>query len=281
MDVVVAAYSGMTNVTEDGPLPPPEPIIDYTAGLLLAWGVSTALYTRERTGKGQRLDVALLQAALVLQNNHINHVDVIDGWRHEFVDYLKSAFAAGDSWADVLARRDELQPHVPARVYYSFLRTADGMIAVAALARPLRLKMMEAVGFEDEWSRNPGWEPEDARAYTAQLLSNVEAILRTDTTANWCRKLEAAGVPCGPFQLREELVDDEQVRANDFVVQLEHETLGSVTVVGPPVRFSDTPLAVSDASPVLGKHTEEILQEAGLNVADIRALADRGVVLLG
>jgi formyl-CoA transferase len=280
MDVVVAGYSGLVNITAEGPLMPPEPIIDYTAGLLLAWGVSTALYTRERSGKGQRLDVALLQAALVLQNNHINHVDVIDDWREEFVEYLKHAFADGQSWSDVLAKRDELQPHAPARVYYGFLRTRDGMISVAAMARPLRLKMMEVLGFDDRWSREPGWEPEDARAYTAELHATVEGILLTDTTENWHRKLSAAGIPCGPMRLREQLLDDQQVLANGFVVRLEHTALGGLTVVAPPVAFSATPLAVAGASPQLGQHTREILFEAGLDTGAVDALADRGAIRL-
>lgn len=281
MDVVVAGYSGLLNITAEGPLMPPDPIIDYTAGLLLAWGVSTALYARERTGRGQRLDVALLQAALVLQNNHMNHVDVIDGWRLEFIEYLKHAFASGASWSEVLATRDELQPHAPARVYYGFLRTADGMMSVAALARPLRLKMMDVVGFEDRWTRDPGWVPDDARAYTADLLTKVESILATDTTARWCEKLSAAGIPCGPMRLREQLLDDEQVLANGFVVRLEHELVGEVTVVAPPVAFSETPLRVTSPSPVHGRHTRDILREAGLSDGEIARMVAGGAVLQG
>jgi formyl-CoA transferase len=281
MDIVLAGYSGLLNITADGPLPPQEPIIDYTAGLLLAWGVSTALYSRERTGRGQRLDVALLQAALVLQNNHVNHVDVIDGWREDFVAYLKEAFARGESWPDVLTKRDDLQPHAPARVYYGFLRTADGTISVAAMARPLRLKMMDVLGFEDRWSSESGWEPPDAREYTAALLSRVEAILATDTTDNWYRKLSAAGIPCGPIRLREQLIDDEQVQANNFVVRLEHDAIGGVTVVAPPVAYSGTPLRVGRASPQLGQHTAEILVEAGLTGDEINSLAERGAIRLG
>lgn len=276
MDVVLAAYSGMANITADGPLMPPQPIVDYTAGLLLAWGVSTALYTRERTGRGQRLDVALLQAALVLQNNGVNHIDVIDGWRLEFVDYLKTAFAEGQTWGDVLARHAALQPHSAHRAYYGFLPTQDGMIAIAALPRALRLTMMEVVGFDDPWSRDPTWQPDDATAYTAQLLEAVEARLTTNTTAYWCERLAAAGVPAGPLRLREQLLDDEQVIANGFTVRLEHDLVGGYTVVAPPVSFSATPLRAERASPLLGQHTREILREAGLSDQAITALTARG-----
>ena len=86
-------------------MPQPNPLIDYGAALLMAWGVSTALYHRERSGAGQKLDIALLQAALVLQNNNLYHIDAIDGGRIEFVEYLKTAFADGATWAAVLERR--------------------------------------------------------------------------------------------------------------------------------------------------------------------------------
>lgn len=278
MDVVLAGYSGMVNVTADGPLMPPQPIIDYTAGLLLSWGVSTALYTRERTGRGQRIDVALLQAALVLQNNGVNHIDAIDGWRREFVEYLKKAFINGATWADVLTKHQDLQPHAPSRAYYGFLRTADGMIAVAALPRPLRMRLMEVVGFDDPWSRDPTLVPDDARAYADELVVTVERRLATNTTAYWCEALAAAGIPVGPMRLREQLIDDEQVLANGFVTRLEHELVGGVTVVAPPVGFSDTPLAAARPSPVLGQHTAAILAESGLSAAEIEALRVRGAI---
>ncbi len=279
MDVVLAAYAGLLNFQPEGPSSLADPIVDYMAGMLLAWGVSTALYTRERTGLGQRLDVALLQAALLLQNNHINHVDVIDGWRKEFVDYLKTAFADGASWGDVLERREELQPHAVVRVYYGYLRTGDGTIAVAAMPRPLRLKMMEVVGFDDRWTREQGWLPADARAYAAELREAVEARLSADTTENWRRKLAAAGIPCAPLQFPEQLLSDPQVLANGFLTRLEHETVGGVTVVAPPVAFSQTPLRVRGASPVLGKDTRSVLAEAGLTEIAIDSLVRRGVAV--
>lgn len=281
MDVVLAAYSGLLNVTSDGPLMPPQPVIDYTAGLLLSWGVSTALYARERTGRGQRIDVALLQAALVLQNNGINHIDAIDGWRHEFVEYLKAAFVNGATWADVLAKHQDLQPHAPSRVYYGFLRTADGMVAVAALPRPLRIRFMEIVGFDDPWSRDPTRVPDDARAYADELAATVEQRLRTQSTAYWCEALAAAGIPVGPVRLREQIIDDEQVLANGFVTGLEHELVGGITVVAPPVGFSATPLAAERPSPTLGQHTAAILAEAGLNKEQIELLSAQGAIRTG
>jgi CoA:oxalate CoA-transferase len=278
MDVVLAAYSGMLNITADGPLQNPQPIIDYTAGLLLAWGVSTALYTRQRTGKGQRLDVALLHAALVLQNNGVNHVDAIDGWREEYVEYLKTAFQDGATWADVLERHESLQPHAPSRAYYGFLRTADGMIAVAALPQTLRKRFMDVVGFDDRLSREPGWLPEDARAYADELVATVEGELGQHPSAYWLEKLAAVGIPAGPVRVREQLIDDEQVVSNGFLTRLEHELVGGITVVAPPVAFSGTPLVAERASPLLGQHSVEVLRESGLAEAEINELVERRAV---
>ncbi|HKS92169.1 MAG TPA: CoA transferase [Tepidiformaceae bacterium] len=278
MDLVMQAYSGIATPTGAGPIPNESPIIDYAAALLLAWGVSTALYHRERTGAGQRLDTSLLQAALVLQNNSMNHIDITDGWRDEFVEYLKHAFADGLSWAEVLERRRALQPHAPIRAYYGFLSTADGAIAVAAGTRPLRARMLELLGLEDRWVSEPGWEPPDAHGHADEMTARVEERLRTKTTAHWCAEFDRLGIPAAPVQLREQLLDDAQARANGYFVRLEHELVGGVTVVAPPVRFSASPLRVSKASPTLGAHTRAILAEAGLDDAAVDSLIERGAV---
>lgn len=278
MDLVAQAYAGIATPTPEGPVPHESPIIDYAAALLLAWGVSTALYHRERTGAGQRLDVSLLQAALVLQNNSMNHVDITDSWRTEFVDYLKTAFADGLTWADVVERRRMLQPHAPVRAYYGFLPTADGAIAVAAGTRPLRARMLELLGLEDRWVAEPGWEPPDAHTHADDMTAKVQARLRTETTAHWYAEFARLGIPAAPVRLREELLDDAQAQENGYFVRLEHELVGGVTVVAPPVKFSASPLRVTSASPTLGAHTRAILAESGLDDTAIDALVARGAV---
>ncbi|MGD9935368.1 MAG: CaiB/BaiF CoA transferase family protein [Dehalococcoidia bacterium] len=279
MDVVLAAYSGIAALTEHGPVLPEAPIIDYAAGLLLAWGVSTALYHRERTGTGQRLDVSLLQAALVLQNNAVNHVDVIDEWRPAFVEYLRQAFAEGKTWAEILEERLARSPFVVSRAYYGILRAADGALAVAALSRPLRLKVIALLGIDDRWVTEPGWQPPDARAHVESTVAAVEAALRRAPVSHWLGEFARIGVPAAPMRLREEMLDDPQVLANGFVTRLEHSLLGGHTVVSPPVRFSETPLRTGHASPRLGEHTRVLLSEAGLDAAAIESLLAQGAAV--
>jgi formyl-CoA transferase len=277
MDIVLQAFTGLAHMSAEGPEQLTNPIIDQAAAMLMAWGVSTALYHRERTGRGQRLDVSLLHAAMFLETNQLIHVDVVDGWREEFVAYLKHAFADGHTWKDVLEHRAELQPHRVMRAYYGFFPTADGMVAVACNARTLRPRMLEVLGVEDRWTTEDGWQPSDAAVHEEQIRQQVIDRFRSETTSHWVRAFRAKGLPIGPARHSDELFADPQVRANGFLVDLEHELLGAHTLVAPPVHFDETPCEARPAPP-LGKHSREVLVEAGLDDAAIGELVARGVV---
>ena len=276
VDAVLQAYSGIAHFGPSGPSLLRNPIVDYGAALLLAWGISTALYTRERTGAGQKLDVSLLQAALVLQNNVLTHVDLIDEWREEFVDFLKTAFAEGASWPQVLQRRISSRPHAVARAYYGFFATGDGVVALGGARRSLQRRIADCLGIEDPWLFEPGWETDDLRGHFDEMHAKVAGLLRTRPTAYWLERLRAGGAPAAPVQLHEQLIDDEQVWANEYLVRLEHEALGGMTCVAPPVAFSETPLRAERASPPLGRHTREVLREAGLEAETIDRMLAAG-----
>ena len=92
-------------------------------------------------------------------------------------------------------------------------------------------------------------------------------------------EFRAAGIPVGAVRIKEEIMDDPQAWANEYFVHLEHETVGGVQLVGPPVKLSETPLVADRASPTLGKHSAEVLREAGLSEDDVAALISRGVVV--
>lgn len=276
IDIVLQAYSGIAQFHPNGPVPQPNPLIDYGAALLMAWGVSTALYHRERSGAGQKLDIALLQAALVLQNNNLYHIDAIDGGRIEFVEYLKTAFADGATWAEVLERRAAAGAFVLMRAYYGFHRTSDGTVAIGGGSLAIRRGIVEVLGIEDRWVTEADWLPEDGHAHAADVMAQVSSRIASETTAHWMAEFARAGVPVAPVRLPEQLLDDEQAWANDYFVRLEHELLGGYTVTAPPVGFSETPLEAKAASPVLGKHTREVLREVGLDDAAVDALVESG-----
>lgn len=278
MDMMLQAYSGIANITEHGPYPLADPVVDYGAGLLLAWGVSTALYHRERTGRGQKLDVALYQAALMMQNNHLTHVDAIDGWRHEFLALARDGLAGGRPWREIMARREAMMPHTVVRAYYGFVPTKDGAIAISAGGRPMQLRLIELLGIDDPWVTQPGWLPEDAAAHAAKIWEQVTSRLKQHDSAHWVRVLTAAGVPAAVVRLKDEQFEDEQAWANEFLVRLEHDTIGGHTVVAPPVKFSDTPLKAERAAPPLGRDSRAVLRDAGLDDEAIDRLLAAGAV---
>jgi crotonobetainyl-CoA:carnitine CoA-transferase CaiB-like acyl-CoA transferase len=278
MDMMLQAYSGIANLTEHGPYALADPIIDYSAGLLLAWGISTALYHRERTGRGQKLDVALYQAALMMQNNHLTHIDAIDGWRQDFVEEARNALAEGQPWREIMERREAVMPHTVVRAYYGFVPTKDGAIAIAAGGRPIQLRLIKLLGIDDPWVTQPGWLPENATAHAAEIWEQVTARLRQHDSAHWVRVLTEAGVPAAPVRLKDEQFADEQAWANEFFVRLEHDVVGGHTVVAPPVKFSDTPLKAERAAPPLGRDSRAVLWDAGLDDATIDRLVSDGVI---
>lgn len=277
MDILLQAYTGMAPMTEDGPSPLAEPIVDYTAALLMAWGIATALYNRERTGMGQKLDVSLLQAALVIQNNSVHHVDAVDGWREGFVEHLKKAFAEGRTLADILRYRETLKPTINPP-YYGFFETKDGYIVIAAGGRGLQVRVAKLLGIDDPALTDRNFKIDDIAAYTHRMRRRCSARLAQDTTANWLAKFDAAGLPAGEYRVKDQIFEDAHTWENGFLARLEHEEVGGMTVVAPPVKFSATPLSTSTASPTLGKHSREILAEAGLSEGDIDALVADGVV---
>ncbi|NKB96914.1 MAG: hypothetical protein GKR90_00220 [Pseudomonadales bacterium] len=279
MDILLQAYAGVASPTADGPQVIGEPIIDYTAALLMAWGIATALYHREKTGVGQRLDVSLLQAALVIQNNSINHVDAVDGWREEFVDYLKEAFSRGDSLSAVIDRRELLKPTV-APPYYGLFPTKDGYLAVAAGGLGLKRKVAELLGIDDPGVHDLDFEPSDVSAYTQSIRAQVVEALSLKGTAEWQEIFEAEGLPAGAVNFREQVLDDRQCWDNDYLVRLHHDEVGGMTVVAPPVKFGATPLAVLGPTPTLGKHTRDVFTELGVDQAEIDALFESGKIVI-
>jgi crotonobetainyl-CoA:carnitine CoA-transferase CaiB-like acyl-CoA transferase len=280
VDIALQAYSGLVPLTEDGPLPLGNPINDYMAGVLLTAGIASSLYVRERTGRGQRVDVSLLQAALVLQNNTAHHIDAIAQWRPEFVEYLHEAYAQGAGWSEILEERQRRHPFLVPRAYYGFFKTADGVIATGGAGNLLQRRIIEVLGIEDAWVTDPEWEPPaDLKSYQRAKHDEVAAIYQSQPTAHWLHALGEAGVPCREYQTVEEIVDNEQAWANAYFTRYEHELLGGVSVVGPPLSLSETPLASQGAPPVLGKHTRALLARGGLDDETIEALiADSAAV---
>lgn len=286
-DIVIQAYSGLmatdAKLNEKGiPAPMSPAVADFGTGISIAWATCAALYAREKTGKGQKVEATLLGTALAMQTGGFMQLDAVDadGIR-EMQRRIREAKEAGATWEDLQKLRAELRPQFAAgNAYYRCYITKDSVIAIGCLSDALRRKAAQAMGIVDprhEDPNAPSVGPE-AREIVRKVVEAAEARMREKTTAEWLEIFDAAGVPAGPYNSVDELRDDPQVIANDLITELEHPLVGHLRMVGPPVKFSETPVRVQGPSPTLGQHNEEILKRLGYDEAKIEQLRARGVI---
>ena len=260
------------------------PVADVSTGIATAWSVCAALYHRERSGKGQKIETNLLASALAAQSTRFMEVERADAEpRAEFYESMQVMKDAGIPYADIHAYYRE---HFDSRrgrgfsIYYRTYQASDGVLAIGCLSDPLRKRLIDLVGLHDI-RFEPGHDPysEESLQFYEKLNTQMEEIFRQKSVSEWLRLLDEAGVPAGPVRFVEELVDDEQVVSNGLVIELEHSVVGNVKMVGPMVKMSETPLEPIVASPALGEHTDEILSAYGFLPDDIRRLREKGVTL--
>ena len=280
MDLVVQARSGLMvtggRVKDGLPTTGESPIADYMAATLLAFGVAGALYRRERTGRGGRVDTSLLLAALALQNNLMVRVDALDGPRHAaFRDWLAQARGGGVPFAEQVERMPRNRVVASQAVYIRTFATKDGALAVACGSPSLRRKFIAAIGHEDLALAAP---VADVDAHYAALRAAVEATLAARTTEECKAVLDAAGVPASGVALPVEILDDPQPAANAMFQRFEHARLGPVTVLGPPVQVDDGGFAPGPPTPPFGSEAGAILHWAGFAPADVERLLAGGAV---
>ena len=283
-DIVVQAMTGL--MASEGKVIDGVPqqitstaIADYATGISIAWSVCAALYHRERTGQGQKIEASLLGSALAVQCGRFMSIAAVDEEpRAELLETLDALRQAGSSYEDIQQVYREQSPFRRGNVYYRSYQAKDGIVTVGCLSDTLRKKMADAVGLRDI-RFEPGYDPtsEETIEFNERLLEKAQDIFREKSVAEWLDILDAAGVPAGPLRFVEELATNEQVVANDLVVEVEHSLAGKVTMVGPPFSMSETPLEARRASPALGEHTDEVLAELGYDAEQVQRLRDEGV----
>ena len=256
------------------------PLVDFVAAFTMATSVCGALYHRERTGKGQKIETSLLASALALQTHRFINVAAVDEERRgDFFEQLERLRREGAGYRKIDdVYRDKLGPVRVGNIYYRTYQASDGLLAVGCLSDSLRKKLLRVLGLEDIRFEE-GYDPatEASRAFGEALVSRAEAILRRRTVAEWVSAFDEAGVPAGPVRFVEELIDDPQVVANGLVVEMEHAVAGALRMVGPLMGMSETPLEIERASPALGQHTDEVLRSLGYSEAEVLDLKGRGV----
>jgi CoA:oxalate CoA-transferase len=261
LDLIVQAESGMMSVTgEEGGrgVRCGVSIADMTAGMYAAFGIMAALRAREKTGRGQHVDVSMLEGQLGLLQSLV-------------VAYLADGAVPGPMGTAYKA----LLP-------YQTFRTKTQDLALAVGSEKLWKDFCPLIG-APEMTDDPLFQDNAARVKNrAALVARLQAIFLTKTYAEWEAVLVPAGIPMGAINTIDRVVDHPQVQARGVLVPCEHPTAGTVRVVGPPVRLSETPGGVRAPAPRLGEHTDEVLREQlGLGDAEIAALRRAGAIGAG
>ena len=285
-DLIVQAMSGLLaadNKVVDG-VPQQvtaTAVADYTTGVAIAWGVSAALFSREKTGKGQKIDTTLLSTSLLIQGGFMELEDHGKDEKDELVETLGALREAGLPYTSLLEQEQVYSPFNPAfRIYYTTSQTSNDVIAIACLSNRLRKKAADAIGVIDP-RFSDDFDPDDPDSIDAieSLSEQIKSILITKTCQEWLAIFDDAGVPAGPVRFIQELTDDEQVIANDMVVEVNHSLAGKVRMAGPMIQMSETPLEAKSASPALGEHTDQIMLELGYSEEEITDLRSRNITL--
>jgi crotonobetainyl-CoA:carnitine CoA-transferase CaiB-like acyl-CoA transferase len=280
MDMVVQARSGLMvtggKMSNGLPTTGESPIADYMAAALLAFGVASALFRRERTGRGGRVDTSLLQSALALQNNLMVRVEDVDGPRHaDFREWLGEARRGGVPFVEQAERMPRNRPVAMAAVYYRTYATKDAALAVACGSPSLRRKFIAALGHEDPALAGG---VTDVDAHYAALKRVVEATVASRTTEEWQAHLAGVGVPASRVALPLEILDDAQPAANAMFARQDHPALGPLTVFGPPVGLDADGFVAGPPTAPFGSEVRTILEWAGFGGVEVERLLAGGAV---
>ena len=256
-DAVLQGEGGLMSIT--GPADGPAyrlgvAVADIVTGMFAAQGVLLALLARQETGRGQHVDVAMLDSVAALLTYQAGIV-----------------FATGISPGRMGNRHPSIAP-------YDTFETADGPLVLAIgnddqWERFCRVAGLDALGLDGRFATNAA----RVQHYDA-LEPFIRDALAADTRAGWTARLVPAGVPCGPVRAVDEALADAQLAARGMIERLSHPTAGEISVLGTPIKLSATPGQVYSAPPTLGEHTDEVLREIGLSRDEIAALRDGRVI---
>jgi crotonobetainyl-CoA:carnitine CoA-transferase CaiB-like acyl-CoA transferase len=253
---------------------------DYLAAAGGAMAICAALFHRERTGQGQRIDTSLVQAGLAVQGASAARLPAFDSILAE--SSLADFWAAKQRGASYRERLEAKGSNLTAafRLYYGGFNAKDGAIILGCLTPANREQARRALGITDDPTADRNFNALDRGndAVCAGMHARIRAILATKTVAEWIAILEEEGVPCSNVNFPEDVADEPQVIEMGYMLDLDHELTGPERMAGPLSHMSLTPTGAKRAAPPLGWHTAEVLREHGLQDEEINALEVAKVV---
>ena len=258
LDLVVQAESGLMSITGEAGgrgVRAGVSIADITAGLYAAFGIVAALHARERTGRGQFLDVSMLEGQLGILSGMIGAF-LADG---VVPQPMGTAYGAVLPYQTFRTRTRDIAIGIGSDKHW---RAFCPLLGLAPLAADPR--------FVTNAARN---------ANRAALIDALQDAFLTKTYEEWEAILQTAGIPMGAINTMDAVVSHPQVAARGVLVECEHPASGRIRMVGPPIRMSETPGSVRRPAPLVGQHTEEVLRERlGMDAREIADLRRRQVI---
>jgi formyl-CoA transferase len=257
-DLIVQGESGVMDLTgfPDGPpVKVGNSIADLASGTMASHGIALALLARERTGQGQKVEIAMLEVMAALLT-------------YQGQGYLATGVSP--------KRRGNQHPSI---VPYEVFRAADGYLTVGVANNSLWTRFCQAIGHA-ALATDARFDTESKRVEQREVLVPLlEGIFRTAPAADWLARLERAGVPAGKIKSVGEALESEHLRARGAIVTVNHPTAGRMRMVGPPIRLHGTPAEAAAPAPLLGEHTDEVLTKVlGYSSGTIAELRAGGVL---
>jgi crotonobetainyl-CoA:carnitine CoA-transferase CaiB-like acyl-CoA transferase len=254
-DAIMQAEGGLMSITGTPDGPPIRlgvAIADIVAGMFAAQGITTALLARERSGLGQRVDIAMLDAVAAL------------------LTYQAGIYFATGAAPERIGNRH------PTIVPYETFPARDGDFVVAVGTDEQWRQFCTAIGFADEERFATNRQRVVAHAELKPLL---DRCLQAKPRAHWIETLTAAGVPCGSVRDLHEVFHDPQLAARAMTTLVDHAAIGQLRVLGTPIKLSGTEAEIRTAPPTLGQHTDAVLtRDLGFEREHLEALRAEGVI---
>lgn len=253
-DILAQAEAGVMSFTGEpggGPLRYPIAIADMTCGMYAAMGILAALFAREKTGRGQFIDMALFDSQLTWLAN------------------------VGSSYLNANATPKQCGNAHPNIVPYEAYRGSDNRYFVVGVGTDtLWKRFTQVLGVEEDIGGDDRFRTNAERIRNREILVPLlQNIFQKKPAAEWLEKFSQAEIPAAPINTVAEAVEDVQTRARNLIVELEHPSIGTAKSIANPIRFSNTPVSYRLPPPLLGEHTGEILRSLGYTAEEANKMA--------
>jgi formyl-CoA transferase len=257
VDQIAQGMGGLMSITGipgTGPMRVGIPVNDLVAGSLLAYGIMTALFERERTGEGRWVHTSLLETQIFLLDFQASR-------------YLMKGEVAKQTGND----------H-PTMTPSGVFQTSDGYINLAASSGRLYERLCD-VCEKPEWKTHPQFgKLTDRTANRPAFNAALEEVTKTKPTAYWVEKFDEAGIPAGPINTIDKVFSDPQVEHLGIAAPLKSPLFGDTKIVASPLNFPGTKREIRTPTPEAGEHTEEVLEWLGYTKNDIEQLRSAGTI---